>query len=227
MSFKSFLVIASAVVVLGVGAKLSQNVPDDWKHRHALNNISKKAKAEGKTTVVVPGPIIDYAGFNIGAGEALQQYSVIIAEPIEAKTDIPDSDHIVTWYRCRIREPISIRPPVVCDSCPTPAVPPAGLQISSEGEFLLSKSGGTALIDGVQITMTDSGIPELTLHQHYLMFVSLMPNGVALLAGGPAGLFRLDNDETLSAVAPKTRLSLDVQREFSSAVSKLRKSAHP
>jgi hypothetical protein len=226
MSVKSVFVVAAVIVVVGVGAKLSQNIPDDWKHRHALNNISKKAKSEGKTAIVIPGPIVDYAGFNIGLGEALKQYSVVVAEPLEAKTEVSDSDHIMTWYRCQLYEPISMRPPMICDSCPVPRDPPAELKFSPPGEFVLSKIGGTALIDGVQVTMTDSGIPELKLNQRYVMFVSLMPNGVALPAGGPAGVFRLENNETLSAVTPKTRLSLDVQRDLSSELSKLRKSAH-
>ena len=223
MSGKGLIVLAGVVALVGLSSGCAQHRADDWKNRYSLANVAKQAKADGKTSVTVTGPIIEYAGSNIGFEEARRQYSIVVAEPLEAHAYSADTEHIVTWYKCRIREEISMRPPVVCDSCPVPGDPPVGLGVAREGEFLISRSGGTVLIDNVEVTMT--GMPDLKMNQSYLMFASINPNRVALFVGGPVGLFRVGDNDRLEPVVPTSKLTSDVQRRFSFKLSGLRASS--
>lgn len=223
MSGKGLIVLAGVVALVVLSSGCVQDRADDWKNRYSLASIAKQAKADGKTSVTVTGPIIEYAGSNIGFEEARQLYSIVVAEPLEARPYSADSEHIVTWYRCRVREAISIRPPLVCDTCPVPGNPPVGMGVAREGEFLISRSGGTVLIDNVEVTMT--GMPDLKIDQSYVMFASINSNGVALFVGGPVGLFRVGDNDSLEPVVPTSKLGSDMQRRFSLKLSRLRASS--
>jgi hypothetical protein len=157
--------------------------------------------------------------------EALQYYSVVIAEPVESRTYVTDADNIRTWYRFDIKEILHVRPPLICDTCQKPGEPPAELTPAGQGKFLISKIGGTTLVNGVRMTMTDLDLPEFDLHKQYLMFVSLSPNGVAMLGGGPAGIFRIkDSDDLEGLIGKNTRIKVEMEKRFDFKLSKLRQS---
>ena len=186
MALKITLLVLAAIGLLGLTAKLSQKpqIPyDEWKNRNSLAAIAKRTKVAGQTEIVVPGPMVEYPGENMTLDDAFGKLSVVVVEPLESKSYIGDSDHIISWYRCRLDEVLSIRPPLICDTCPRSPEPPPDLPPNKQGEILIPRIGGSAIIDGVRVTMIDS-IPEFELHKQYLLFVSIMPSGVAALTGG-------------------------------------------
>jgi len=198
MSFKLAIVIVCALLIGLVGAKRihtngqrGENV-SAWAQRNSLTEVAKRAKDEGKGMVTLPGPDIDYAGVDMGLDEALRDYSVVIVEPIESKSYMVDSDNIETWYRFRIREMVSQRDPKSCDTCSPPTASPQDMAPARSGEFLLAISGGTVTVDGVQVTMTNGSIPRFENGKEYLLFLSLMPSGVAVLGSGPSAVFRVN-----------------------------------
>ncbi len=66
-------------------------------------------------------------------------------------------------------------------------------------EFFVGTIGGVINIEGVEITQ-----PTDSLHfeegNKYLMFVNLAPSQVAIVVGGPSGVFQLDKNDTLHSL---------------------------
>ncbi|MDX6443491.1 MAG: hypothetical protein QOH71_565 [Blastocatellia bacterium] len=215
MALKISALVIGTLMLVGLGTKLSRDNSSQWENRHSIEAIVQRTKEQGKNKVTIPGPRIEYGGMNMTLREALQLYSVFIAEPKEGKSYSVDSNHIVTWYRFSIKETLSLRAPLVCNTCPTPAIPPPDIIPVKPGEFLISKVGGTVKIDGVEVTMVDIALPKFEEHKRYLMFVSLHPSGVALLGGGPTGVFQINDDDKLEALTKNsTRLQSEMRDRF-------------
>jgi len=174
--------------------------------------------------VSAPGKIIDYPGMNIGLDEALQNYSVVIAEPIESKSYLAESgDEISTAYKFRILETLSQRNAVLCNSCPSLVDVSEKLQPALYNEFILGLSGGTVTVDGVEVTMVSDRTLKIEDGQRYLMFISFTPGGMARLIGGPSGLFRITSDESLEAMGNgKHRLAVEIGARFSRNLSRFK-----
>src|SRR6266404_3701141 len=141
MALKVSIIVVASIVLLGLGGKLYQSSSEEWKNRHSLESVARRTKGEGKNQVVIPGPIVEYPGFNMDLQEALQYYGVIVAEPVESKTYVADVDHIRTWYRFNIKEILHVRPPLICDTCPKLGEPPAEMLPVAQGELVVSKIG--------------------------------------------------------------------------------------
>src|SRR6266850_8497911 len=190
--------VACGLFLLGVGITTALKTPQEYRKDRSIASLAKRAKNEGKTRVEAPGLIIDYAGGNIGLDEALQNYSMVIGEPLESKSYITDSaDEIGTAYKFRVLEILSQRNAVFCNGCPQVNDVSAKLQPALYNEFLLELSGGTVTVDGVEVTMVSSGMPKFEDGKRYLLFASISPGGMARLAAGPSGLFRITSDESL------------------------------
>lgn len=114
-----------------------------------------------------------------------------------------------------------MRAPLICNTCPRPDTPTSDITPAREDELLLLKTGGTAVVDDVAITMTND-IPEFRLNQRYLMFLILMPDRTAILGGGPTGLFEVTDNDMLKPAAGKSRLTREMQQSISLKLSELR-----
>jgi hypothetical protein len=210
--------IVCGLFLLGVGITATLKAPQEYLKDRSITSLAQRTKNQGNTQVTVPGKIIEYPGMNMSLDEALQSYSAVIAEPIESKSYISDSsDEIRTAYKFRIIETLSQKNAVNCSSCPQVTDVSAKLQPALYNEFLLELSGGTVVVDGVEVTMASSGIPKFEDDKKYLMFISLTPGGMARLAGGPSGLFRVMSDDSLEALGKdntgcRRRLPRDFRR---------------
>src|SRR5882672_9988635 len=158
------LKLAAAVcglILLGVGITATLKAPQEYNKDKSIASLAQRTKNQGKRQATVRGPIIDYAGTNMGLDEALQNYSALIAEPIESKTYIGDSlDDIRTAYKFRIVETLSQKNAVFCNTCPQVNDVSGKLPPAHYDEFLLELSGGTVTVDGVEVTMTTGEIPK-------------------------------------------------------------------
>jgi hypothetical protein len=216
--------IACGLFLLGFGITAALKTPQEYTKDKSIASLAQRTKKQGKTRVEAPGKIIDYPGMNMGLDEALENYSVVIAEPIERKSFITDSsDEISTAYKFRIVETISQRNAVFCNTCPRLNDVSAKLQPALYNEFILDLSGGTVTVDGVEVIMVSDGTLKIEDGQRYLMFISFTPGGMASLRGGPSGLFRITSDESLEAMGNgKHRLAVEIAARFSKSLSKLK-----
>lgn len=214
---------ALGLFLLGVGITATLKAPQEYLKDRSIASLAKRAKTQGKTKVEAPGLIIDYAGGNIGLDEALKNYSVVIAEPIESKSFITDSsDEIGTAYKFRILEIISQRNAVFCNGCPRVNDVSGKLPPALYNEFLLESSGGTVAVDGVEVTMPSGGMPKFEKGERYLMFISFTPGGMARPAAGASGFFRITGDDSLDTVACKNRLADEIGARFSKSLARFR-----
>jgi hypothetical protein len=209
------LVGCCLALVLGVkGVLNSRKATVDWKDRYTIGNQAKRAKSEGKTTITIPGPFIDYPGENISLDEAIRDYNIVVAEPVAQKSYASNAHSITTWYKFRTLESLSRKDQVFCSTCPPLPDPPAEMAPQSAEEFLVVISGGTVMVEGVEVTMTDSGIPHFQKNQKYVLFLSIDPSGVARLAGGPAGIYRMEHDGSLEGTKKKRQMNADLSSRF-------------
>jgi hypothetical protein len=210
--------------LLGVGITATLKAPQEYIKDRSIASLAQRAKNQGKTKVAAPGLILDYAGGNIGSDEALQNYSVVIAEPIDRKSYISDSaDEIGTAYKFRVLDILSQRNAVFCNGCPRVNDVSGKLPPALYNEFLLESSGGTVAVDGVEVTMPSGGMPKFEDGQRFLMFISYAPGGMATLIGGPSGLFRITSDESLEAIGNgKQRLAVEIATRFSKSLSRFK-----
>lgn len=123
------VLVVAIVAALIVGSGLSyQNSTKQQEEggpsRSKIKAYTQKAKKAGKTSVSVPASTIEYLGGADSPDNVFSNFSLVIAEPIENKTYVHEADSIVTWYKFRIVEHLSQRPPVPYFP---PVPPPRGL----------------------------------------------------------------------------------------------------
>ncbi len=211
----------------GFSLLLNKNQPSQSAtqsvEKNSLREIARRTKAEGRLKIRVPGPISDYPGEDMGFDEAVQEYTLAVAEPLTNKSYVVDSNGVRTWYKFRIIELLSRRNSVLCYTCPpVPDAPREMFPISAD-EFLIATGGGTVAVDGVDITVDNSALPMFETGKRYLLFISLTPTGVALLGAGPAGVFRVGVDERLEPVSREDRpIQAQVHQRFAFRLSKLK-----
>ncbi len=215
------LSVVAVLQVLRTSSKIQE--PIRYPTQDRLQWYAKKTKDEGKTRVRVPGPIIDYAGVDIGLEEALRNYSAVVGEIIGNASYIVNSEDVMTWYKFKTLDTLSHKGYVYCHTCaPIPDVPEEIGPVSHD-EFLLPVSGGTVIVDGVELTMENTSIPPFETGKKYLLFVTLTPSKVAVLAAGPSGIFQVNDDHSLQSVNTKpSPLQTQIKQRFNFSLSKLK-----
>ena len=195
----TYLIPGLLLLVLGLTAalKVSQQT---WKDKVSIQSRASRAKSEGKTSITLRGPIAEYPGMGMSLDTALQKHSAVVAEVIETNTYIGDADVINTAYKFRIFEAITQNNAEVCDGCAPVRDISAKLHPASSNEFLIELSGGTLTVDGVKVHMLNTGGLEFEPGKKYLLFISFTPGGMARLAAGPVGVFRVRDDDILESV---------------------------
>ncbi len=180
----------------------------------SLVEIARGKKAEGQDKARVSGLIIDYPGAGMDLNEALKNYSVFVAEPIESKSFTHGPTSIHTWHKFRIIETLARKSYWTCSTCPQIAAIPQEMGQPNHDEFFVAVSGGVLNIEGVEITQPDSSL-HFEAGNKYLMFVNLAPSQVAIVAGGPSGVFQLDKNDTLHSLNKENApLPAEVQERF-------------
>jgi hypothetical protein len=125
--------------------------------------------------------------------DALSNFAVIVAEPIEKKS-YEGKYYVKTWYRFRIIETLNPRPLAHCPGCINSSDPPSDLPPVGNDEILILQSGGTIMIDGVEVIDSFSRQPSYSLSQKYLLF--LIPGSTkwnSIQGLGSAGIFEVDS----------------------------------
>jgi hypothetical protein len=193
--FLSLLVAVGAMMFAGLLASTPPQDEDEEPRKNSLRWHAKKAKEEGKDKVILASPHSDYPGAESPADELLTYSTIVIARPVMQRTYAHGDDEIGTWYKFRVSEVLSEKPPP-CPSCHRLNPPPELLPLRDD-EFLLAESGGAVTIDDVKVVMVNRAMPRFSGRKQYLLFISKGPKGVAYVLGGSGGVYRLDEAGTL------------------------------
>jgi hypothetical protein len=168
--------------------------------------------------------MFDYPGSanSIDIDQALATYTVVLAKPVESRTYELTSNDLITWYKFRIIESLSTPKSPACPSCEPTSAPTELLPLKPD-EFLLAKNGGQLVIDGVEIEQVERDFPQYEEGKKYLLLLSMYPSGVATTAGGPLGVFLVNDDSTLSPINNRRhRIKEGLKEKFSDSTDRLR-----
>lgn len=217
MVLKLALAIAAVAILTTLGMKAAfypgRGTPS-VQGKDSLVEIARRKKAEGQDKARVSGLIVDYGGSGMELDEALRDYSIVVAEPIESKSFAVGPTSIHTWHKFRILETLAQKKYWTCSTCPQVAAIPQEMGQPNNDEFFVAVSGGVLNIEGVEITQPNSSL-HFEAGNKYLMFVNLAPSQVAIVAGGPSGVFQLDKNDTLHSLNKQNApLAAEVQSRF-------------
>lgn len=188
-----------------------------------LKERAAKAKAEGKSEVIVRAPIYRVAGPR-SLDAALTYYTAVIATPIDKTSYARTPDVIYTWYKFKVLEYLNRKPFVECSTCPSPPSPPEGMSPLQEDEILIPRPSGSIEIDGVRVTSVESGFPPFMQSKKYLLFVQLDSSGrVGVLRMGAYGVFNVDENGDIRFINNKSHpFKHEVENTGGDAVEKLK-----
>ncbi len=183
----------------------------------------RQAVESAKAKSVKDISLVPTTGLRTGVDDldsAVDTSSILIVQPIKkvVSTDFPD--HIMTWYKLKLLA-VLVKQKVLGDEVIDP--PSALLPLQSD-ELLLLTPGGVASIDGVTVHEHYVVSAQLGLNKPYLMFLDLKEKGhVATLVAGHEGVYAVDSDDTLRALAPSDRgLAKDLNDRFANSLAFVR-----
>lgn len=229
MKLKVLVLIIVAVGIVGLGlmstiskARRQKRVPQDNQIQWHI----QEAKNQGRKQVTIQSPIADYLGSaDYDIDKALSEYMVVVASPIESRTYEHSPNSLITWHKFTTVESLTNNRPPLCFECNSLLPPPDMLPLLA-GEFLVPRAGGTIRKDGVELTEVEPTFPPFKKGQKYLMLISLYPSGVALTAGGPVGIFPVDDSGTLTPLTEEPhKLKEGIKRNFQGSLHQLRTKA--
>lgn len=235
VSFKPFLALALFVVCIltlalsnksnRVGAVQTGIIPG------SLEALAQDAIERNEQSVTIPTAMWSNAGVS-GIDEAVASYSLVVAHPVSKRSYVWNSEFqiIGTWYKFLITESLSQRPFITCTNCPPAPNAPADLLPLTSNELLVPKFGGSVVINGVTINSVDEVFPEYEMSRSYLLFLKVdSSKGTGLTSIGPAAVFTINNNGTLSTVAEASDNSLaqDITQRYGNSLAALRTALNP
>jgi hypothetical protein len=194
------------------------SAPQSREDPTSLRARVKRAKPDGRGEVVfsLPEPILaDVASLD----QALNNYSAIIAEPLEATSVQTDARNIMTYYRFRVLERLSQSHSAAATMPNIPQELPA----LKENEMYVVEGGGSVLIDGIKVTQRPAY--DYALGHKYLLFISTNSSQtVGMVHLGKTGVFRMmPDDDSLEPISGEPSVvSRDLQQRHANRISSLR-----
>jgi len=191
----------------------------------SIDDLVQNATANGEVFVSVPIEVAheDVAGFD----EAMNYYSIVVAETLSKQTLAVSAYDTETWFKFAITEILSTKQPHVCVSgaCSLPAT----LSAPSQNELWLSKAGGAIVRNGVTINLEWKDFPDFTIGQKYLLFIDLnQSTRVGVPAIGPVGVFMVDDSGTIASVFDEeTSLKSEIASRFGNSLGQIRNTINP
>lgn len=212
------LTVSSLIVALPALKKLQEPARPNSLRWHV-----EKAKAEGKDEATVAGDFMDYLGADASPEEIISYSTTVIARPVASVTKVSGDSGITTWYKFKVVETLAEGAPCL-QRCPDRA-PPEELLPVEDDEFVVARSVGTVIIDGVTLSMSRSParFPLFAEDKKYLLFLLNEPNDMAALLVGPEAVFTVGDDETLESVNERPHRFKDfIKQRFDSSAGKLK-----
>jgi hypothetical protein len=199
------LCIAGFLVMIGVVTGLTQNKQQVQSRRGEglLKDSANKAKAEGKSEVIVRAPLYRPAGV-MSLDEALSYYTAVIVTPVDSKSFIQSPDEIDTWYKFKVIEYLNRKEPLRCTTCSSTPVAPAEMLPLQDDEILIPRPSGSVVIDEIKVTSVESGFPPFLQSKKYLLFIQLDSSSkVGMLRMGQYGVFTVNENGDIKHINNK------------------------
>jgi hypothetical protein len=157
-----------------------------------VRELVAEAKARGQSSITLLPSISDPPGLNSSLDGVLNQFGVVVAEPVTSRTLI-QGESLATWFRYRVVSILDEKPPRTPDS---PVTPPDDISSDlTDATLLVGREGGRLTVEGVDVVQPlnwpfDKG-------KQYLLFVVISTHHTGVVAGGIQGIFEIGRDGLL------------------------------
>jgi hypothetical protein len=185
-----------------------QSTPENEPARGSLAWRAQKARSEGRSEIRLPGGTPLYADEQEPLQVALMDSAVLVASLLESKA-VPYEFRILTWRKYKIVERLTRQtrelPPQRNEDWQLEfALAPKSMLPLGPDEFLTPDEGGTAIVDGVKITVGGEGTQELPIGSRHLLFLNF--DSTRRLGDGcygPNSFYTVDESDTIHSRFPK------------------------
>lgn len=215
-----FALILAIIPLFDVRSSVGQQITKPI----SLQLLAKQAKAKGEQEISFPTDnLVDYA-VSRTADQALSHYSLIVAVLEKQQSYLQQPDDITTWYRFKIIETLHQPLKNGCAECSVMPDPPADITRAQDDELLITRNGGTIVLDGIKVTVYDPKFPELSLSHKYLLFVYPDPTiRVQFFPMGPLGIYAVGDDDAIEPLFKvQSALNEDMRARFGNTLTGLR-----
>jgi len=190
--------------------------------RGKLKWYAEMAKAKGEKQILFRSAFVEY-GVARSLDEALANYNVVVAQPIQSLSFATGPLDIQTWYRFRIIDELSTSG-VQCATCSFSQSPPPEMLPLHANEFLASKEGGEITVDGIKLISVDPDFPPFAKGKRYLLFLSFNNDEtIAALQMGPWAAYEIQPSGNLEPVNKKFnhKLKHEIENDFGNSLDQL------
>ena len=185
MTFQSKL--TAVLLCLSLAGCNRGNIPERGTR---LASLARSARLNGQSAVDFSCPTAQ--AMSLGdLAQATKYAAVALVEPVGQVVSPNGGDDIRTWYKFRILEMLRERRMA---GMPLAGVPNE-LTPVAPNEFVTWYCGGSATINGVQITERGATPPDFQRGHAYLMFFELTRTGYGALGWRDEGVFVADGDK--------------------------------
>lgn len=186
-----------------------------------VNARVKKAKSKGASAIKLPTTVGYYSEIN-GLDDALTQFDVVLAQPVEEKSYLLDPRGITSFIKFRVIESLSRVSKRDAQPCCIPENVPNDLPPVHPGEIYVAQTGGRVVVDGVEVTQEPS--VEFDKSQTYLLFLQQDElRGIGSLSLGRQGIFSLTSGDELVSLSDKMQpLRRDLENLHGKSLNALR-----
>lgn len=218
-------VVLSVFCFLGLARPISAQVGDP-NLPGTIAWYAAKAKAEGKTAIDT-GIAISPDFVDLSLETALQHYSVVLAQPLIARSYVEAGRSIVTWHKFRVLDIISHRDPKTFNfalgDIPEDIFPNELLPVRAN-EILILRGAGAVEVDGIVVSSSEKNGPEFSSPEPVLLFLTLdRDRQVAKLPLGGKGVFHItDQDEVRPLVDAGNPVAADIRSLHANSMRHLR-----
>lgn len=163
-----------------------------------------------------------YAGFK-DFETAAAAYTVVVARPVASVGRVNEEGVINTSYKFRmlevLSEPASQKFPFTFGR-----ELPAELQPFGDGEFLVSMRGGTADLEGVEVTTKYDEFEPFSTSTTYLLFLEFdTTKRVGAMTMGPLSALKVNEDSTVETLDKKAHpIKRAVDADFNNSFEQLK-----
>lgn len=210
----TFILVVIVVLITISKAQLPQKNKDE-ERRGTIAWHVKQSKLKGKNKAKLL-PMENTYFVVDGLDDALSQYTVVVAELIGRRSYVADEASLVTWNKFKVLEVLSQPLKHACPGCLSGLNVPPEMRPNNSAEILLPSSGGSVVVDGVDVEIEDRDFGKaFSPSQKFLLFLSLdKARSAGKITLGPYGVFAIDSGgsfQPITSVTSPLREELNVQ----------------
>jgi hypothetical protein len=193
-----------------------KNDATSLREKIELAKIRGQKKVDAQTTV----SLYPVAKTEDEMDRLLSSHSVILAEMVEVRSYLTDSQSLRSWYKFKIVDSLIQSPP---QRSFAERQIPTDLIVNTD-ELLVPLEGGRIVVDGVEVTQRDQSRPRIEKSKRYLLLVSFDPaSRIAEPSLGGQSILAVNSDNSLNSNLDTHLLQQTIKRFHYGSLDQLKR----